>query len=67
MKSTNESVIGPRGEDLSIQGISTVYLKFNVNNVINTLTFKNTFYMPSIMYNIVVTEPLRVKDFSVAI
>ena len=67
MNSTSESVIGLRGEDLGIQGIGTVCLEFNVDDVINTLILKNTFYMPLIMYNIVATESLRTKDFSVAI
>ena len=67
MKPTNESVIGLRGEDLGIQGIGTVYLKFNVNSVINILTLKNTFYTSSIMYNIMAIKSLRAKDFSVAI
>ena len=67
MKPTSKSVIGLRDEDLSIQNIGTVHLKFNVNDVINTLIFKNTLYTSLIMYNIVVIKPLRVKDFSVTI
>ena len=67
MNPTSKSVIDPRGEDLGIQGIGTVHLEFNVNRVINTLTLKNALYTPLIMYNIVATEPLRAKDFSVAI
>ena len=67
MNSTSESVIGSRGEDLGIHGIGTVCLEFNVNSVINTLTLKNALYMPLIMYNIMATEPLRAKDFSVTI
>ena len=67
MKSTSESVIGLRGEDLSIQGIGTVCLKFNVNSVINTLIFKNALYTPLIIYNIMIIKPLRVKNFSVTI
>ena len=67
MNSTSELVIGLKDEDLGIQGIGTVCLEFNVNDVINTLTLKNAFYTSSIMYNIMVTEPLRVKDFSIAI
>ena len=60
-------MIGPRDEDLNIQGIGTVHLEFNVNDVINTLTFKNIFYTSLIMYNIMTTEFLKTKDFSVAI
>ena len=67
MNSTSKSAIGSRGEDLSIQGIGTVHLEFNVDSVINTLTLKNTLYMPLIMYNIMATEPLRAKNFSVTI
>ena len=67
MNPTSKSVIGPRGEDLNIQGIDTVCLEFNVDDMINTLTLKNTLYTPLIMYNIVATESLRAKDFSVAI
>ena len=67
MKSTNESVIDSRDEDLGIQGIGTVCLEFNVNSVINILTVKNAFYMSLIMYNIIATESLRAKDFSVTI
>ena len=67
MKPTSESVIGFRGEDLNIQDIDTVHLKFNVNDVINTLTLKNALYMLSIMYNIVTTKSLKVKNFSVTI
>ena len=67
MKSISKSVIGPRGEDLSIQGIDTACLEFNVNDVINTLTLKNALYTSLIMYNIIATESLRVKNFSVAI
>ena len=67
MKLTSKSAIDPKGEDLSIQGIGTAHLKFNVNDVINTLTLKNALYTPSIMYNIIATESLRVKNFSVTI
>ena len=67
MKLTSKSVIGSRDEDLGIQDIGTVCLEFNVDDVINTLTLKNALYMPSIMYNIMATEPLRAKDFSVTI
>ena len=67
MNQTSKSVIGPRDEDLSIQGIGTVHLEFNIDSVINTLTFKNALYTSSIMYNIMATEPLKVKDFSVTI
>ena len=67
INSTSKSVIGPRGEDLGIQGIGTVCLEFNVNSVINTLTLKNALYTSLIMYNIMTTKSLKVKDFSVAI
>ena len=67
MKSTNKSAISPKGEDLGIQDIGTVHLKFNVNSVINTLTLKNALYTLSIMYNIIVIKSLRAKDFLVAI
>ena len=67
MNPTSESAIGSRDEDLNIQGIGTVYLEFNINDVINTLTFKNALYTSLIMYNIITIKPLKVKDFSVAI
>ena len=67
MKSTSESVIDSKSKNLSIQDISTVHLKFNINDVINTLIFKNALYISLIMYNIVATKSLRVKDFLVAI
>ena len=60
-------MIGFKGEDLSIQDINTVYLKFNINNEINTLILKNALYTLSIIYNIVIIKPLRIKDFSVII
>ena len=67
MNSTSKSVIGSRSEDLSIQDIGTVCLKFNVNDIINTLTLKNVFYISLIMYNIVIIKFLKIKNFSVAI
>ena len=67
MNPTSESAIGPRDEDLGIQGIGTAHLEFNINSVINTLTLKNALYTSLIMYNIMTTEPLRAKDFSVTI
>ena len=67
MNSTSKSAINPKGENLSIQGISTVHLEFNVNNIINTLILKNAFYTLLIMYNIMATESLKAKDFSVTI
>ena len=67
INSTSKSAINSRDEDLSIQGIGTAHLKFNVNNVINTLTLKNALYIPLIMYNIMTIKPLKIKDFSVTI
>ena len=67
MNSTNKSVIDSKNEDLSIQGINTAHLEFNINNVINILILKNVLYMSSVMYNIMTTESLRVKNFSVTI
>ena len=67
MNLTSESVINLKNENLNIQSINIIYLEFNINNVINTLILKNAFYTSLIMYNIMTTEPLRVKNFSVAI
>ena len=67
MKPTSESVIGSKDEDLGIQGIGTVHLEFNVDDVINTLIFKNALYTLLIIYNIVAIKPLRAKNFSVTI
>ena len=67
INSTSELVINFKNKNLSIQSINTVHLKFNINNVINTLTFKNAFYMLLIIYNIMIIKPLRIKDFSVTI
>ena len=66
MKSTSELMIDSRGENLNIQGINRICLEFNVNSVINTLTFNNALYMSLIMYNMT-TESLKTKDFSVII
>ena len=68
MKPTSESAIGSKGENLNIQGIiNTAHLKFNVNDIINTLTLKNALYISLIMYNILTIKPLKIKNFSVAI
>ena len=67
MNPTSKLVIDLKSKDLGIQGIGTVHLKFNVKNVINTLILKNALYMLLIMYNIITTEPLRAKNFSVTI
>ena len=67
MKSISESVIDFRNKNLNIQNINTVHLEFNVNNIINILTFKNALYTSLIIYNIMIIKPLKIKNFSIII
>lgn len=67
IKLTSDVIISSKSEDLNIQKINIVYLQFDVNEVINTLTLHNTFYTLLIMFNIILTEFLKNKDFIIII
>ena len=67
LKFTNDVTVDFKDEDLSIQRIDIVCLWFNVNEMINILTFYNTFYTSLIVFNIVFIKSLKNKNFMIMI